>query len=1275
MIFKTFNNDIDKISAKWGVFGKSFNDIGTAIVGRISDINKGFQATDDLLGAFKDSDSIWKRLYPTKEDIKPQLIDIDSMIPKIDSNNFDFNGWINRLNEVDKKVKANKMSWQDFSNTLDDNQKWIAKWGEETQGSIRTQTDMVKANQQARQSALAHNEALKQQTLGAKAASVAMKALTTVMNMALMYAVTKLITAWDDYKESLREAAQEMSEQAEETASHARSLLDLQKELEEGTSSTEDLTSAFREQMRMMGYTEEEIDNLIDKYDGLAGAIKGATEEALNNAKTDAYADMSTSGRSLMVEAKGNTNVSTYYAQNKELSEEIRKMLEDSPAILDGGVFRMDKNASAEDIYEYYLTLKDISQLIQETASETGDESLLSGDSLNPTPYYQVSEALDALSESAELYGDAISRLHNADAQLELSNYLKTNDIDTQEAFDTYTEGIKNNTAYSEAYKQVLLEVANDAFPQFSAAAKDASDSMSDFGNGKTVSLGIKETVSQLNTQLKPAMDSLASAWEDIFSGDNGEMNLDKVDLLSVADSIKKELDTLNDPEGLNLGIDYSAYENFIRILEDTESTEKDVKQGFNALAQSIVDAGVSGVEDFETLKDVLEDLGVVNNDIIAFQSLVQNTEALKEAGLDLANATESDIEAFARERVSAEYLSQAINMLKAQKILCNENWINSSKDINDMYALAQAAGIATNAIVQLSSLKIGYDLAVKNGNSQAANAINAQMQNIKTQVELEFANLGKAEVDYSPMIDDAGKGGGDAGDKYLEEFEKALENLKNLRDRGKISEKQYLEEYRKLYERYFKDIEKYAEEFAKHQHEYLSGMKSLYESVFSAITDIIDRQIDQLEKQRDAEIDSYEDKKEAASEYYESLIEEIDEQIEKIEDATEAREDEMAAQKALYDLLRSQNQRTIKTLDEHGNTVYKADPTAIRDNQENYEDIKSDMAIKKLQKQREEYERLQEESDEYWQKMIDDTNEYYDNLINSLEEYKSRWEELMEMEEQAKMLALLEDFGYTEEDILNMSEEAFADLKTQYLQVLKDMYNGNENVLKHLSDISGVDMSKLQGHLDATADKTAELAKAFESVTEAVKKTADTIANMNGDNIDALQAKLEGLRKAMESAMDAGRSGEAGAIGEDIRETEEEIANQTKSTTQTARASATVSAKTTQSNTLKVDETIILENGVQLIPVKSIKGVNLDAFATNYSPTLSNNMIKQVSTAIIDSIANMPKPVNTTQKVDLKQNITINAPYLTNESGYNRLVNEFQGLSAKAIISAINGK
>ena len=215
MIFKTFNSNIDKISSKWGIFGRSFNDIGTAIVGRITDINKAFQATGDLVGSIKDSESIWKRLYPSKESIKEQLIDVDSLIPKIDKETFDFDHWINELNDIDKQVKDGTKSWQDYSNGLKDNEKWIAKWGQETEGQIRTQSDLINVNKKARESAIAHNNALKQQTLGAKAATVATKALSAALNMVAMWGITEAISAVVTYLNSYSEAAANAKEGSE----------------------------------------------------------------------------------------------------------------------------------------------------------------------------------------------------------------------------------------------------------------------------------------------------------------------------------------------------------------------------------------------------------------------------------------------------------------------------------------------------------------------------------------------------------------------------------------------------------------------------------------------------------------------------------------------------------------------------------------------------------------------------------------------------------------------------------------------------------------------------------------------------------------------------------------------------------------------------------------------------------------------------------------------------------------------------------------------------
>lgn len=309
-------------------------------------------------------------------------------------------------------------------------------------------------------------------------------------------------------------------------------------------------------------------------------------------------------------------------------------------------------------------------------------------------------------------------------------------------------------------------------------------------------SLSITKTIDQLNTQLKPAFDSLQSAYKDIFS-DDGKFQLNSIDILSTCDSIKSKLDELNKIEGIT--VDYSAFEDFVRVLNNTESTEQDVETAFDSLATSITQAALTGAEDFETMKSALEDLGVANSEMVAFDALISNIEALKEAGLDLSEATYDDIEAFVKGIGITENYSQAVNLLKIQKILCAENPLSTTADIQNLYNLAQAAGIATNAIKALMTLNTAYTKASVEGNTLAATAVKGQMELVKKQVIEQFANLG-SDVDFSNIgggTKSAGKAGSSAGDAYVDAFEEELKALEDLRNDGLISEKEYLDRLR----------------------------------------------------------------------------------------------------------------------------------------------------------------------------------------------------------------------------------------------------------------------------------------------------------------------------------------------------------------------------------------------------------------------------------------------------------------------------------------------
>lgn len=322
------------------------------------------------------------------------------------------------------------------------------------------------------------------------------------------------------------------------------------------------------------------------------------------------------------------------------------------------------------------------------------------------------------------------------------------------------------------------------------------------FNDKYPISLSITDTVDQLNTQLKPAFDSLQSAWKDIFTtDDNGKplFSLDDVDL-STFDSIKSELDEMSK---LGLSVDYSAFEDFVNVLNNTESTEQNVQDAFNSLATSITQAALSGAEDFNTMRAALEDLGVINNELVAFDAMISNTEALKEAGLDLAHATDEQIAAFANEFVAAENVTQAIAMLTFHKELCNLQEMNTAGEVANLKTLAENAGYTGEVIQYLTELEQIYQEVASGTITPIQIGVKvARAAMLKAFIDNTAGNINyEPKVDFTKATDSAKKAGKKAGkktaDAYLEAFEKELEKLQGMRDRNEITEKEYLDRLR----------------------------------------------------------------------------------------------------------------------------------------------------------------------------------------------------------------------------------------------------------------------------------------------------------------------------------------------------------------------------------------------------------------------------------------------------------------------------------------------
>lgn len=314
--------------------------------------------------------------------------------------------------------------------------------------------------------------------------------------------------------------------------------------------------------------------------------------------------------------------------------------------------------------------------------------------------------------------------------------------------------------------------------------------------------------------------------------------------------------------------------------------------------------------------------------------------------------------------------------------------------------------------------------------------------------------------------------------------------------------------------------------------------MKSYYESVFSYISKLLGKKISALGDEKDAAVDSLKAQQKAAEETLKAHQKAIQAQIDSIQAQIDAKNKEIDAineaadavdrqkklEEALYNQKRAQEQKVDKVYaGKDKGFIYKVDETAIRDATEDVEDAKRDIriaaiekeidlldeSIDRLEAQKDAIDDMIEASNAQFEAMIEQTQAYYDQLIESMQKYQDRWDELSDLQEHADMLKILKDMGITEEEVLNMSEEAFQKLKISFMSVLKDLNAGNDEIKNNLSELSGINLDEMNGHLTDTKDLFSELSgvnldNAVNSMGN-VEKGLKSVSEMTQEAINAL--------------------------------------------------------------------------------------------------------------------------------------------------------------------------
>lgn len=316
---------------------------------------------------------------------------IDTFIPELTKENA--STLLKNIQQTSVLVSNGEVTWESYFNVLRDkgNGAVVDLIKNTKDLSKLTGDDLVKANQQARASTLAHNKMLKQQTLAAKGASIALKGLALVGNMfvswAVMWAVGEaiqfitetideaIVTA-EEYFEQQQEIISKAEETISSTEARIKSLESLQEQIKETNGSQAELLELSSEINSVLGDGASKILNQANAYAVLNAQLEHQIElekeeqKEAKNEKKDAHFEL----------AKNTTVTDTRY---KDQEVTFGQILSDE---IDAEIkIHTDKNGHATQSPE--IIQKTIQQIFNEKMSDYSSGGMLTADDVVDTLY------------------------------------------------------------------------------------------------------------------------------------------------------------------------------------------------------------------------------------------------------------------------------------------------------------------------------------------------------------------------------------------------------------------------------------------------------------------------------------------------------------------------------------------------------------------------------------------------------------------------------------------------------------------------------------------------------------------------------------------------------------------------------------------------------------------------------------------------------------------------------------------------------------------------
>ena len=240
------------------------------------------------------------------------------------------------------------------------------------------------------------------------------------------------------------------------------------------------------------------------------------------------------------------------------------------------------------------------------------------------------------------------------------------------------------------------LNGASLSADDYAAALQAVKDKQNENSDETPISKSVSDTVSTIN-DLKSNLSDLDTLMADCISGDG----IDVSNLDNICTKMKELQEAGKD-------IDMTSVENAIQQISDASSLSE-AQSALDSLCTQYVYA--SGVLDDltdsnkELVKARLEGIGVANADEVVEQQLEAQKLATKIATEGLTEATINEIQELMDEQGYSEQAQQGLYQLLLTKIDLSNNPINTASDIEQLIALANAAGTAGQYVTALQNI------------------------------------------------------------------------------------------------------------------------------------------------------------------------------------------------------------------------------------------------------------------------------------------------------------------------------------------------------------------------------------------------------------------------------------------------------------------------------------------------------------------------------------------------------------------------------------------